>query len=129
MISVGILMALGFNRSSIISVITKACYCSEITNRSDLITAFKMFTGRLDVDPNLVFPPPTQRGLRGNSYKNLQGMSHRRMRGSAVSVRIVKLTACVVTAPLSIFSSKGWTKFAQKVSHLPHWLKNHLSIN
>ncbi len=41
------------------------------TAAADLITAYKIFTGVLDVDPNLLFLPPTRRGLRGNPYKVL----------------------------------------------------------
>ncbi len=71
--------------------------------QADLITAFKIFTGLLDIDPNLLFIPPTRRGLRGHPYKVLQRASHRRRRGSAFSVRVVnywnKLPASVVTAP------------------------------
>ncbi len=42
--------------------------------QDDLITAFKIFTGLLDVDP-------TSRRLRGHPYKTLQGTSHRLMKG------------------------------------------------
>ncbi len=57
---------------------------------ADLITAFKIFTGLLYIDPNLFFLPPARRGLRGHPFKVLQGASHRRMRGSAFSARVVK---------------------------------------
>ncbi len=33
--------------------------------RADLITAFTMFKGLLDIDPNLFFLSPARRGLRG----------------------------------------------------------------
>ncbi len=33
--------------------------------QADLITAFKIFTGLLDIDPNLFFLPPARRGLEG----------------------------------------------------------------
>ncbi len=39
--------------------------------RADLITAFKIFTGLLDVDPNFRFLPPTRRGLGGHPYEAL----------------------------------------------------------
>ncbi len=45
--------------------------------RADLITAFKIFKGLLDIDPNFFFFPPTRRGLRGHPFKVLQGASHR----------------------------------------------------
>ncbi len=71
--------------------------------RADLLTAFKIFTGLLDMDPNLFFLPPALRGLRRHPYKELHGTSHRRRRGSAFSVRVSKycnkLPASVVEAP------------------------------
>ncbi len=41
--------------------------------RVDLITAFTIFTGLLDIDPTLFFLPPTRRGLSGHRYKELRG--------------------------------------------------------
>ncbi len=58
--------------------------------RADLITAFKVFTGLLDIDPNLFFLPHTRRSLRGHLYKVLKGESHPWRGGSAFSVRVVK---------------------------------------
>ncbi len=55
-----------------------------------LITAFKMFTGLLDMDPNVFFLPPARRGFTGLPYKALKGTSHRRRKGSAFSVRVVR---------------------------------------
>ncbi len=86
--------------------------------RDDLITAFNIFKGLLDIDPNLFFLPPAQRGLRGHPFKVLQGSSHRRIRGSAFSMRIMKhwnkLPASVVTGPsVNVFKEqleKVWTK-------------------
>ncbi len=76
--------------------------------RVNLITVFKIFKGLLDIDPNLFFLPPARRGHREHPYKVLQGVSHRRRRGS---VRVVKYwnkpRASVVTAPsLNIFKKK-----------------------
>ncbi len=45
--------------------------------QADLITAFKIFKGLLDIDPNLFFFPPAGRGLRGHPFNVLQGASHR----------------------------------------------------
>ncbi len=39
----------------------------------DLITAFKIFKGLLDTDPNLFFLSPARLGLRGHPFKVLQG--------------------------------------------------------
>ncbi len=70
---------------------------------TNLITAFKIFTGLLVVDPNLFFLPPTRWGLSGHSYNVLQGKRHRQRRESDFSVRVVKywnkFLASVVTAP------------------------------
>ncbi len=55
-----------------------------------LITAFKISTGLLDIDPKLFFLPPNRCGLRGHPYKVLQGASHRRRKGKTVLVRAVK---------------------------------------
>ncbi len=79
--------------------------------RADLITAFKIFTGLLDMDPNLFFLPPALRGLRRHPYKLLQGTSHCRRRGSAFSVRVSKywnkLPASVVEAPsVNVFKKR-----------------------
>ncbi len=71
-----------------------------------------------NVDPNSFFLPPTRRGLRKHPYKVLQGTSHRRRRGSAYSVRVVKYwnkpPASVVKAPsVNIFKKrleKMWTE-------------------
>ncbi len=41
--------------------------------QADLITAFTIFKGLLDIDPNLFFLPPARCGLRGQPYKVLQG--------------------------------------------------------
>ncbi len=97
--------------------------------QADLITALKIFTGLLDIDPNLFFLPPARSDPRVHPYKVLRGASHRRMRGSAFSVRVVKywnkLPALVVTAPSVNVLKKVWT---ETFSHLPHWLNRHLSI-
>ncbi len=49
--------------------------------RADLITTFNILTGILDIDPNLLFLPPTHHGLRSQPYMELQGTSHRRREG------------------------------------------------
>ncbi len=50
--------------------------------QADIITAVKMFTSLLNIDPNLLFLALVRRGLREHHYKVLQGASHRRRRGS-----------------------------------------------
>ncbi len=93
--------------------------------RADLITGFKIFKGLLDIDPNLFFLPPARRGLRGHPYKVLQGASHRRRRGSAFSVGVVKywnkLPASVITAPsVSVFTKRLEKVWPEVFPHLPH---------
>ncbi len=79
--------------------------------RADLITAFMTFKGLLDIDPKFFFLPPARRGLKGHPYKVLQGASHRRRRGPAFSVRVVKywnkLPPFDVTAPfVNVFKKR-----------------------
>ncbi len=88
---------------------------------ADLITTFKIFTGLLDIDPNMFFLPPTQRGLRGHP----QGTSHLRRRGTAISVRAIKylnkLPASVFTAPsVYIFKKRLEKVLTQAFPHLLH---------
>ncbi len=92
--------------------------------RDDLSTAFKIFKGLLDIDPNLFFLSPARRGLRGHPFKVLKGASHRRRRGSAFSVRVVeywnKLPASVVTAPVNVFKKRLEKFWTEVFPHLPH---------
>ncbi len=93
--------------------------------RADLITAFKIFTGLIDIDPNFVFLPPTRRDLKGHLYKVLQGASHCQRREWAFSVRVVKywnkLAASVVTAPsVNVFKKKLEKVLTGVFPHLPH---------
>ncbi len=70
--------------------------------RTGLITAFKIFKGLLDIDPNLFFLTSVRRDRRGYTFTVLQGASHRRRRGSAFSVRVVKYWKILI-------SSLGWS--------------------
>ncbi len=93
--------------------------------RDDLITAFKIFKGLLNTDPNLFVLPPARRGLGGQPFKVLPGASRRRRRGSAFSVRIVKywnrLPASVVTAPsVNVFKKRLEEVWTEVFPHLPH---------
>ncbi len=71
--------------------------------RADLILAFKIFKGEVDLNPAEFFLRPPRAGLRGHTYRLLQGPSRLRRRSSAFSVRIVKywnrLPAHLVLAP------------------------------
>ncbi len=95
-----------------------------------LITTFKILMDLLDIDPNLFFLPPARRGLRGHPYKVLQGACHRRRRGSAFSVKVVKhgnkLPASVVTAPsINVFKKRLEKVWTEVFPHLPHWPNTH----
>ncbi len=71
--------------------------------RADLILAFKIFKGEVDLNPSEFFPRPPRAGLRGHTYRLLQGPSRLRRRSGAFSVRVVKywnrLPAHLVLAP------------------------------
>ncbi len=76
--------------------------------RTDLIQAFKIFKGEVDLNPSEFFLRPPRAGLRGHAYRLLQGPSRRRRRSGAFSVRVVKywnrFPAHLVLAPsVSIF--------------------------
>ncbi len=68
--------------------------------RADLILAFKIFKGEVDLNPSEFFLHPPPAGLRGHIYRLLQSL---RRRSGAFSVRIVKywnrLRAHLVLAP------------------------------
>ncbi len=58
--------------------------------RGDLILAFKIFKGEVDLNPSEVFLRPPRAGLLGHTYRLLQGQSRLRRRSGAFSVRVVK---------------------------------------
>ncbi len=83
------------------------------------ITAFNIFEGLLNIDPNWFFLPRARRSLRGHPFNVLHGASHRWRRWSAFSVRILKywnyLPDSVVRAPsVNVFLRNGWRKIGQK---------------
>ncbi len=69
--------------------------------RADLIPAFKIFKGEVDLNPSDFRPP--RAGLRGHTYRLLQGPSRLRRRSGAFSVRVVefwnRLPAHLVLSP------------------------------
>ncbi len=79
---------------------------------ADLITAFKISTGRLDVDPNMFF------FRLGHPYTVLQLKRDRWTRGSVFSVSVAKdwnkYPAFVVTAPSDNIFKKRCITFGQK---------------
>ncbi len=58
--------------------------------RGDLIVAYNVFSGGLDLDPSLFFFLPVRPGLRGHFFNILQGPCGRLRRKSAFSIRVVK---------------------------------------
>ncbi len=79
--------------------------------RADLILAFNIFKGEVGLNPSEFFLHPPRAGLRGHTYRLLQGPSRLRRRSGAFSVRIVKfwnrLPAHLVLSPsVSIFKKQ-----------------------
>ncbi len=79
--------------------------------RADLILPFKIFKCEVDLNPSEFFLRPPRAGLRGHTYRLLQGPSRLRRRSGAFSVCIVKfwnrLPAQLVLAPsVSIFKKQ-----------------------
>ncbi len=79
--------------------------------RADLILAFKIFKGEVDLSPSEFFLHPPRAGLRGHTYRLLQGPSRLRRSSGAFFVRIVKfwnrLPAHLVLSPsVSIFKKQ-----------------------
>ncbi len=71
--------------------------------RADLILAFKIFKGEVDLNLSEFFLRPPRASLRGHTHRLLQGPSRLRRRSGAFSVRKVKfwnrLPAHLVLAP------------------------------
>ncbi len=79
--------------------------------RADLILAIKIFKGEVDLTPSEFFLRPPRAGLRGHTYRLLQGPNRLRRRSGSFSVLVVKywnrLPAHLVLAPsVSIFKKQ-----------------------
>ncbi len=79
--------------------------------RADLILAFKIFKGEVDLNLSEFFLRPPRAGLGGHTYRLQQGPSRPRRRSSSFSVRVVKcwnrLPAHLALAPsVSIFKKQ-----------------------
>ncbi len=103
--------------------------------RADLILAFKIFKGEVDLNPSEFFLRPPRAGLRGHAYRLLQGPSRLRRRSGAFSVRVVKywnrFPAHLVLAPsASIFKKNSRTVIGSKSSlqHLCNFCPHSLTI-
>ncbi len=78
--------------------------------RADLILAFTIFVGEINLNLPEVFLRPTRAGLWGHTYRLLQGLSRHRRRSGVFCIWIVKfwnrLPAHLVLAPsVSIFNT------------------------
>ncbi len=70
---------------------TRMQECAAHTGREpSFILAFKIFKGEVDLNPSEFFLRPPRAGLRGHTYRLLQGPSRLRQRSGAFSVRIVE---------------------------------------
>ncbi len=79
--------------------------------RADLMLAFKIFKGEVDLNPSEFCLRPPRVGVLGHTYRLLQGPSRLRRRSGAFSVRVVKywnrLPVHLVLAPsVSIFKNQ-----------------------
>ncbi len=79
--------------------------------RVDLILAFNIFKGEVDISPSNFFLRPPRAGLRGHTYRLLQGPNRLRCRSGAFSVRVVKYwnglpTPLVLKPSVPIFKKK-----------------------
>ncbi len=105
--------------------------------RADLILAFKIFKGEVDLNPSVVFLRPPPAGLRRHTYRLIQGASRLRRRSGAFFVWIVKfwnkLPSHLVLSPsVSIFKKQldsQWTEIftAAPVLLLPPFIDNFLN--
>ncbi len=85
--------------------------------QADLITTFKIFTGVLDISPNLFFLPPARRGLRGHPYKVLQGVTSRRSRGSAFLLMVAKYWNKLPVS-VNVFKKRSVKVWTEVLPHL-----------
>ncbi len=79
--------------------------------RADLILASNIFKGEVDLNTSDFFLHPPQAGLRGHTFRLLQGPSRLRRRSGVFSVRVVKywnrLPVPLVLSPsVSIFKKQ-----------------------
>ncbi len=103
--------------------------------RADLILAFKIFKEEVDLNPSEFFLRPPRAGLRGHTYRLLQGPGRLSRRSGACSVRIVKFwnrlpSHLILSTSVSIFKKNSWTVIGPKSSlqHLYNFCSHLLSI-
>ncbi len=92
--------------------------------RADLIRAFKLFKGEVGLNPSNFFLRPPRVGLRGHTYRLLQGPSRLQHMSGAFSVRVVKfwnrLPAHLVLSPsVSIFKKQLDRQWSEIVPAAP----------
>ncbi len=86
--------------------------------RADLILAFKIFRGEVDLNPSEFFLRPPRAGQRWHTYRLLQRPSRLRRRSGAFSARVVKFwnrlpAHLVLSSSLPIFKkqlSRQWSE-------------------
>ncbi len=89
--------------------------------RGHLILAFTTFKGEVDLNPSEFFLRPPRAGLRGHTYRLLQGPSRLRCRSGAFSVLKFwnRLPAHLVLSPaVSIFKKNSYTLHGLKFTCL-----------
>ncbi len=89
--------------------------------RADLLLAFKIFKGEVNLNPSDFFLRQPRAGLRGHTYRLLQGQSRLRRRSGSFSVRVEKYWN-KLPAPQCLSSKNIWTVNGPK-SFLQHLCK------
>ncbi len=89
-----------------------------------LILAFKIFKGEVDLSPSDYFFRPPRTGLRGHTYKDLQGPNRLRRRSGAFSVRVVKywnelLAPQVLLPSVSMFEKQLDRQSSENFPYIP----------
>ncbi len=95
--------------------------------RDDLITAFKIFKGLLDIDPNLLFRPPARRGKAGtpSRFPKVRAASEgegRHFRWGLWNIGISCQPPSLQLPLLNVFKKRLEEVWTEVFPHLPHWL-------
>ncbi len=83
---------------------------------ANLILAFKIFKVKVDLNQSDFFLRPPRAGLRGHTYRLLQGPGRLRRKSGAFSVLEKKLPAPLVMSPSASVFKKSWTVNGPKSS-------------
>ncbi len=95
--------------------------------QADLILAFNIIKGEVDLNPSDFFLRPLRAGLRGQAYRLMQGPNRLRRRNGAFWFRVVKywyrLRAHLVLSPsVSISKNSQWPEIFPSAPFYPHSL-------